>query len=70
MCLNPCPGNQERYRIAGTIRGDSYRLEEKIKAGLLKGSDATAYPIKRATAGEFSMTISGEIWVTLDTTSS
>ena len=25
-----------------TIRGDSYRLKEKIKAGLLKGAEATA----------------------------
>ena len=30
------------HGITVTIRGDSYRLKEKIKAGLLKGSEATA----------------------------
>jgi DNA replication protein DnaC len=30
------------HGITVTIRGDSYRLKEKIKAGLLKGAEATA----------------------------
>jgi DNA replication protein DnaC len=30
------------HGITLTIRGDSYRLKEKIKAGLLKGAEATA----------------------------
>lgn len=30
------------HGITVTIRGDSYRLKEKINAGLLKGADATA----------------------------
>ncbi len=29
------------HGITVTIRGDSYRLKEKIKAGLLKGAEAT-----------------------------
>jgi DNA replication protein DnaC len=30
------------HGITVTIRGDSYRLKEKIKAGLLKGAEATS----------------------------
>jgi DNA replication protein DnaC len=30
------------HGITVTIRGDSYRLKEKIKAGLLKGAEASA----------------------------
>ena len=30
------------HGITVTIRGDSYRLKEKVKAGLLKGAEATS----------------------------
>jgi IstB-like ATP binding protein len=51
------------HGITVAIRGDSYRLKEHIKTGLLKGAEATSWrTTKRATAEEFSMTITGENW--------
>jgi hypothetical protein len=46
------------------IRSHSHRIEEKLQAGLVRGRRSVTGNLNPG--GEFSMTITGEIWVTLD----
>jgi hypothetical protein len=50
------------HAVTLNIRGNSYRLKEKLKAGLVRTEEP-----KREPGGEFSIPIPGEIWLPLDT---
>ena len=54
------------HAITVNIRGNSYRLKEKLKAGL--GRPARGNGVNPG-GGEFSITAPGEIWIAVDTTS-
>jgi hypothetical protein len=73
LICGPRPGFRPRptildrvlhHAIMINIRSHSHRIEEKLQAGLVRGRRSVTGNLNPG--GEFSMTITGEIWVTLD----
>ena len=51
------------HAVTLNIRGNSYRLKEKLKAGLVRAEETT----DSEPGGEISIPTTGEIWAVLDT---
>jgi len=57
------------HAITVNIRGNSYRLKDKLKAGLVRAEESSTRIGSSTGRGEFSIPTTGEIWVPLDTLS-